>query len=137
MHGLEQTTLEAMDMLMKKKIPFVVALNKIDRIYEWKPAKFRPYQDSLKAQEKSVQMEFEERVNLTKLAFAEKGHNVELYNRNEDEINYIDMVFFFFPLFSFSFSSLLLLLLFLLPLFTLPPRSPPLLSLERVFLICF
>ena len=44
MHGLEQTTLEAMEMLMKKKIPFVVALNKIDRIYEWKPAKFRPYQ---------------------------------------------------------------------------------------------
>jgi translation initiation factor 5B len=79
-------------MLEKKKIPFVVALNKIDRIYEWKPAKFRPFQDSLSAQEKSVQMEFEERVKGTKLAFAEKGYNVELYNRNEDEEHYFHMI---------------------------------------------
>ena len=48
-------------------------------------------------------MEFEERVKNTKLAFAEKGHNVELYNRNDDEVNYIDMVFIFIFYFILSF----------------------------------
>jgi translation initiation factor 5B len=92
MHGLEQTTLESIQMLKAKKIPFVVALNKIDRLYEWKAVPFTPFQDAYNRQEKSVRMEFEDRLKTTKIAFSEQGLNAELYTRNEDERKYIHLV---------------------------------------------
>jgi translation initiation factor 5B len=35
MHGLENQTIESLEMIIKRRIPFVVALNKIDRCYGW------------------------------------------------------------------------------------------------------
>lgn len=50
MHLLEPQTIESLNMLRKRNCPFVVALNKVDRLYGWKSRLNLPIRDSLKLQ---------------------------------------------------------------------------------------
>jgi translation initiation factor 5B len=72
MHGLEPQTLESIRLLRDRKTPFIVALNKIDRLYGWKPIVDNGFQESLALQNKGVMNEFKDRLEKTKLAFAEQ-----------------------------------------------------------------
>jgi len=92
MHGLEPQTLESMRLLRDRKTPFIVALNKIDRLYGWSRIDNNGFQDSLAMQKKSVQGEFERRVEETKLAFAEQGFNSELYYENKNMAKNVSLV---------------------------------------------
>ncbi|WFC98664.1 eukaryotic translation initiation factor 5B [Malassezia yamatoensis] len=92
MHGLEQQTLESMRLLRDRKTPFIVALNKIDRLYDWKATPNNAFQKSLAQQSLSTQNEFEERVQKTILAFAEQGLNAELYYKNKNMGRYVSLV---------------------------------------------
>ncbi|PGG99197.1 translation initiation factor aIF-2 [Blastomyces parvus] len=92
MHGLEQQTLESMRLLRDRKTPFIVALNKIDRLYGWKKIDNNGFQDSLALQSKGVQNEFRDRVEKTKLAFAEQGFNSELYWENKSMARNVSLV---------------------------------------------
>ncbi|RDL33680.1 putative Eukaryotic translation initiation factor 5B [Venustampulla echinocandica] len=92
MHGLEPQTLESMRLLRDRKTPFIVALNKIDRLYGWKKIENNGFQDSLSLQNKSVQSEFAKRLSDTKIAFAEQGFNSELYYENKSMAKYVSLV---------------------------------------------
>ena len=92
MHGLEPQTLESMRLLRDRKTPFIVALNKIDRLYGWKKIDNNGFQESMAMQNKGVQNEFRDRLEKTKVAFAEQGFNAELYSENKSMARNVSLV---------------------------------------------
>lgn len=85
MHGLEQQTIESLTMLRKRKVPFVVALNKVDRCYSWKTCKDTPIRDALKEQADGTISEFRNRASEAKVQLQEQGVNSNLYWEMGDE----------------------------------------------------
>ena len=79
MHGLEQQTIESLQMLRKRGVPFVIAFNKVDRCYAWKTCKDTPIRDALKEQPEGTISEFRSRALDTKVQLAEQGVNSNLY----------------------------------------------------------
>merc|ERR1719186_1200733 len=92
MHGLEPQTIESINLLKKKKTPFVVALNKIDRLYEWKPNRHKDVRDVLQSQQHNTMMEFEKRKNEAIVQLNEQGLNAALFYENPDPSEYISLV---------------------------------------------
>lgn len=92
MHGLEPQTLESIQLLKKKRCPFIVALNKIDRLYDWKVLGRRDVRDVIKEQASNTQMEFQQRTKEVILQFAEQGLNAALFYENTDPKTYISLV---------------------------------------------
>ncbi|CDK29638.1 unnamed protein product [Kuraishia capsulata CBS 1993] len=92
MHGLEQQTLESIRLLRERKAPFVVALNKIDRLYSWQETPNNSFRDSFSKQSRAVQQEFEDRLTNIKVALAEQGLNSELYFQNRNLSKYVSIV---------------------------------------------
>ncbi|CAJ1949502.1 unnamed protein product [Cylindrotheca closterium] len=79
MHGLEQQTIESLTMLRKRGVPFVIALNKVDRCYAWKTCKDTPIRDALKEQDEGTVSEFRSRATDAKVQLQEQGVNSNIY----------------------------------------------------------
>ncbi|KAJ1847190.1 eukaryotic translation initiation factor 5B, partial [Coemansia sp. RSA 2703] len=92
MHGLEPQTLESLRLLRDRKTPFIVALNKIDRMYGWQAVANNPFRMSLAAQQQNTRSEFEHRVAKTITEFAEQGLNACLYYENKNFAKYVSLV---------------------------------------------
>ncbi|CAH2063562.1 unnamed protein product, partial [Iphiclides podalirius] len=92
MHGLEPQTIESINMLKQKKTPFIVALNKIDRLYDWQSAQRKDVRDILKLQQPNTQLEFDKRCKDVILQFAEQGLNAALFYDNPDPRTYVSLV---------------------------------------------
>lgn len=69
MHGLEPQTIESMNLLKQRKTPFIVALNKIDRLLDWKTIENNPIRGSLQQQKKHTKLEFEDRLKMVRIVY--------------------------------------------------------------------
>ncbi|KAK9830542.1 hypothetical protein WJX72_012372 [[Myrmecia] bisecta] len=92
MHGMEQQTIESINLLKMRKTPFIVALNKVDRLFDWKPIADAPIRDTLEQQKDYVKVEFEKRLAEATLNLNEQGLNVALYWKNPDPRKYVNIV---------------------------------------------
>jgi translation initiation factor 5B len=92
MHGLEPQTIESIRLLRERKAPFIVALNKIDRLYDWQITPNNSFRDSFNKQSRAVQQEFEDRYTQIKVELAEQGLNSELYFQNRNMAKYVSIV---------------------------------------------
>ena len=92
MHSLEPQTIESLNLLKKKKTPFVVALNKIDRLYEWKPNRHKDVREVLEMQGTNTKLEFQKKKDEVLLGLAEQGLNAALFWENPDPNDYISLV---------------------------------------------
>ncbi|XP_041055129.1 eukaryotic translation initiation factor 5B isoform X1 [Carcharodon carcharias] len=92
MHGLEPQTIESINLLKTKKCPFIVALNKIDRLYDWKKSPDTDVVATLKKQKKNTKDEFDERAKSTIVEFAQQGLNAALFFENKDPRTFVSLV---------------------------------------------
>ncbi|CAL1528028.1 unnamed protein product [Lymnaea stagnalis] len=92
MHGLEPQTIESINLLKERKTPFVVALNKIDRLYQWKPQPNADVQNTIKKQSPHTKAEFDDRAQKIIVQLAEEGLNAALFYENKNPKEYISLV---------------------------------------------
>lgn len=92
MHGLEQQTIESITMLKSKKAPFIVALNKIDRCYDWQTVPDRSSRLALEVQSESVKQEFKDKSQRIIGQLMELGLNSKLYWENDDLAHTVSLV---------------------------------------------
>ena len=79
--GFEAQTIESMDILKKRKVPFVIALNKIDQISGWKKNDSILIAEQLKVQDTSIVSFLDEKIYTVVGALSRLGYNSEAFWR--------------------------------------------------------
>ena len=82
--GLENQTLESIDILKQRKVPFLVALNKIDMVAGWRKGSRGPLQEVMKQQPPSWGDELEERLYNVVGGLSRLGFQSDAYYRVKD-----------------------------------------------------
>lgn len=91
-HGIEAQTLESIGLLKSRKTPFIVALNKVDRLYGWKSTPFGEFGPGYGMQSRATMEDFQRRLNNAVLAFAELGLNARLFSENDNQRRFVSLV---------------------------------------------
>lgn len=82
--GFEPQTYESMEILKKRRVPFVVALNKIDMIPGWRHSKSQFVTDQVKAQDHSTTSMLDEKIYNIVGSLSRLGYNSEGFWRVKD-----------------------------------------------------
>ncbi len=84
LEGCQPQTLESIRILKQQKTPFVLALNKVDRIHGWECKFNRSTARSMKNQSKEALALFEQKFWELVGKLSEQGFNVDLYSKISD-----------------------------------------------------
>ncbi len=82
--GFEAQTYESIEILKSRKVPFVIALNKIDLIPGWRVGSSQRLTDSLKIQDKSVIDKLDESIYFVVGTLSKLGFRSEAFYRVKD-----------------------------------------------------
>lgn len=84
MEGFQKQTYESIEILRSRKVPFIVAANKIDRIPGWKPNNDEPFLFSFEKQSEDTKRRLDNFVYNLVAQFGEIGLNAERFDRIKD-----------------------------------------------------
>jgi translation initiation factor 5B len=92
--GLEAQTFECIDILKARKTPFIVAVNKIDRIPGWKPQPSAPFMKTYPSQDPYVREDLDNRLYTVIGGFSRLGFKTDRFDhlRREDFASTIALV---------------------------------------------
>ncbi|QOJ79769.1 translation initiation factor IF-2 [Infirmifilum lucidum] len=90
--GLEPQTFESIEILRSKRVPFVVAVNKIDKIPGWRSNPNRPFIESIKSQDEAVALKLEELLSYIIEQFKSIGFRADRYDRIKDFTKIVALV---------------------------------------------
>jgi len=82
--GIEEQSKRSIKIFLENKIPFIIVLNKIDKISKWKQHEMANISATLKKQHINIKNAFEKRINDIKLECMNNYFNAEIYYKNKD-----------------------------------------------------
>ncbi len=90
--GIKPQTIESIDVLKARNVPFVIAANKIDKIHGWKPFQDEPIIISLKKQSRSVVNRLETLIYNLVAQLSNYGIDAEYFERVRDFMKVVPIV---------------------------------------------
>ncbi len=84
LEGFQKQTYEAIEICKQLKVPFLIALNKIDKIDGWKPYENKPFLESIKYQDQKIINKLEEYTYNIVTKLYELGFDSDRYDRVKD-----------------------------------------------------
>lgn len=84
MEGFQPQTWESIQILKERKVPFIVAANKIDRIPGWKPNPDQPFLETIRKQDPRIVSRLEELIYRLISQLYEAGFMAERFDRVKD-----------------------------------------------------
>ncbi|MEM2909934.1 MAG: translation initiation factor IF-2 [Nitrososphaerota archaeon] len=79
--GIQEQTLESLELLRTRKTPFVVAANKIDLIPGWKSVEYEPFPKAFQRQSQAVKDDLEQRLYMMVGELAGLGFRADVYTK--------------------------------------------------------
>lgn len=84
MHGFENQTFESLEILKNRKVPFIIAANKIDRIEGWKSLENTPFLESYGNHSRYVREDLDNRIYNIMGTLSRQGLSSERFDKVRD-----------------------------------------------------